>query len=206
MKIFTLNSIGAMLAIILGVLLYHFIGVNGILVMLLFLLVSAYITSYEHKRKRHLGLYDYQRGWQNVLSNGIMPLIFAAVSALTGNIAFFLGSMASIMADKMASEIGVIDDEVYDIVGFRKVKPGVNGGVSLTGLVASLVGGFIMGIAGVFLFGITPMQAFLVGLCGLGGSMADSIAGHYEEQGKGSKETSNIIGSLVGGLLGYFVK
>ncbi|MCX6773584.1 MAG: DUF92 domain-containing protein, partial [Candidatus Micrarchaeota archaeon] len=204
MKIFTLNSIGAVLAIILGVLVYYFIGLKGLLVMLLFLLVSAYITSYEHKRKRNLGLYDYQRGWQNVLSNGIMPLVFAAISAITGNIFFFLGSMASVMADKMASEIGIIDDEVYDIVGLKRTHPGVNGGVSLTGLVASLVGGWIIGISGVYLFGITPLQAFFVGICGLGGSVADSIAGHFEEMGMGSKETSNIIGSLVGGIMGFF--
>jgi uncharacterized protein (TIGR00297 family) len=206
MKIFTLNSIGAVLAIVLGVLVYYFIGIRGILVMLLFLLVSAYITSYEHKRKRHLGLYDYQRGWQNVLSNGIMPLIFAAVSAFTGNVLFFLGSMASVMADKMASEIGVIDDEVYDIVGFKRTQAGVNGGVSMTGLTASLVGGIIMGISGVYLFGITPLQAFFIGVCGLAGSIADSIAGHFEERGLGSKESSNIIGSLVGGIVAFFIR
>jgi uncharacterized protein (TIGR00297 family) len=206
MKIFTLNSIGAVLAIVLGILVYYFIGINGLLVMLLFLLVSAYITSYEHKRKRNLGLYDYQRGWQNVLSNGMMPLVFAAVSAFTGNVFLFLGSMSSVMADKMASEIGVIDDEVYDIVGFKRTHPGVNGGVSLTGLTASLVGGWIIGISGVYLFGITPLQAFFVGVCGLAGSVADSIAGHFEEKGMGSKETSNIIGSLVGGITGFFIR
>jgi uncharacterized protein (TIGR00297 family) len=199
MQMFTLNSIGVVLAIVLGLLINHFIGLNGVIMMAIFLLVSAYITSYEYNQKKVLGLYDYARGWQNVFSNGIMPVIFAIASGGYG-VFPFLGSVASVMADKMSSEIGVIDKDAYDILGFKKVKPGVNGGVSLTGTLASLTGGVIIGIAATYLFGITPLQAFMVGICGLVGSLADSVAGHFEEKGLGSKGTSNIVGAMAGGI------
>jgi uncharacterized protein (TIGR00297 family) len=199
MQMFTLNSIGVVLAIVLGLLINHFVGLNGVVLLVIFLLVSAYITSYEYKQKKVLGLYDYARGWQNVFSNGIMPVVFAVASGGYG-VFPFLGSVASVMADKMSSEIGVIDKDVYDILTFRKVKPGVNGGVSVTGTLASLTGGVIVGIAATYLFGITPAQAFLVGVCGLVGSLADSVAGHFEERGLGSKGTSNIVGSMAGGI------
>jgi uncharacterized protein (TIGR00297 family) len=200
MQMFTLNSIGVILAVALGLLVNQFIGMNGVALMVIFLLVSAYITSYEHNQKKSLGLYDYTRGWQNVFSNGAMPVIFAAVSGAYG-IFPFLGSMASIMADKMSSEIGVIDNDAFDILGFRRVKPGVNGGISATGTLASLTGGLIMGISAAYLFGITPSQALMVGVCGLAGSLADSVAGHFEERGFGSKGTSNMAGSAFGGAL-----
>src|SRR5271157_1545022 len=121
MQMFTLNGIGVILAIVLGLLVNQFIGMNGVILMVIFLLVSAYITSYEYNQKKSLGLYDYTRGWQNVLSNGIVPVIFAVVSGIYG-IYPFLGSVSAIMADKMSSEIGVIDKDVYDILGFSKVK------------------------------------------------------------------------------------
>ncbi len=200
MQMFTLNSIGVILAVVLGLLVNQFIGLNGVIMMGIFLLVSAYITSYEYNQKKSLGLYDYTRGWQNVFSNGIMPVAFAAVSGMYG-IFPFLGSVAAIMADKMSSEIGVIDKNVYDILGFKKVKPGVNGGISVIGTLASLIGGLIMGISAAYLFGITPSQALMISICGLAGSLADSVAGHFEERGLGSKGTSNIIGSAFGGAL-----
>jgi uncharacterized protein (TIGR00297 family) len=199
MQMFTLNSIGVIIAVILGALVYASIGMNGVTMMALFLLVSAHITSYEYKQKKSMGLYDYTRGWQNVFSNGIMPLMFAVLSGPYG-IFPFLGSMASIMADKMSSEIGVIDKDVYDILGFKRVKQGTNGGISFTGTSASLAGGMVMGIAAVYLFGIAPSQAFFIGICGLLGSLADSVAGHFEERGMGNKATSNIAGSAAGGL------
>ncbi len=50
-------------------------------------------------------------------------------------------------ADTFASEIGVIDRNVYMITNFKRTVPGVNGGVSLTGEMAALGGSLIVGIA-----------------------------------------------------------
>jgi uncharacterized membrane protein len=45
----------------------------------------------------------------------------------------------------------------------------------------------------------------MVTLAGLGGSIADTFFGVFEERGIGTKGTTNFLCSLVGALLGYYM-
>ena len=83
------------------------------------------------------------------------------------------------------------------------MKPGKSGAVSMLGFLMSLAGGTLIGAVSIWLFGIDPNAALYVGLIGLVGSAVDSIIGVFEEKGIGSKGITNIICSIVGGLLGY---
>ena len=55
-----------------------------------------------------MGLYEHERGWENVLSNGLLPSILAIGSPYLGPFPF-IASIAAVTADKFGSEIGVLD-------------------------------------------------------------------------------------------------
>ena len=61
-----------------------------------------------------------------------------------------------------------------------------------------------MGFSAIFIFGLNPTQGLLIGLAGLAGSIVDTMFGVFEEQGFGTKGTTNFICSLAGAALGYF--
>ncbi|NPA22433.1 MAG: DUF92 domain-containing protein [Candidatus Micrarchaeota archaeon] len=181
------------------------IGITGdwryIAVMVVFLLAAAYVTTIGIAYKKTHGFFEFKRGIKNVISNGLVPVIFAILN-MPGP---FLGAMAAVTADKFASELGIFDKEVWDVVKRKKVDPGRDGGVSKYGLLASLVGAAIIALVGGFLFELPLEKTLIITLAGFLGSLADSVAGHFEAQGIGTKETSNIIGSLVGALIGFLV-
>ena len=92
--------------------------------------------------------------------------------------------------DTWSSEIGILSkSEPFSILPpFNKVPRGTNGGVSLLGLGASIVGGWVVGIGYVILSCLICQQwiggykAFmygiiLSGIAGLGGSAIDSVLG-----------------------------
>ena len=73
------------------------------------------------------------------------------------------------------------------------------------GTIASAAGGMVIGLIAIVMFGFTPNQAFIVGIAGFVGSMADTILGVLEENGVGTKGTTNFLCSIVGGLVGFLV-
>jgi uncharacterized membrane protein len=77
--------------------------------------------------------------------------------------------------------------------------------MSRMGTVASLAGASAMGVSAMFIFGLNPSQALLVGIAGLCGSLVDTLFGVLEEHGLGTKGTTNFICSLVGALIGYYL-
>ena len=198
-----LDKWGIILAVVMGILIWVFGGLNYLALMLSFLFLGVIATKYEHHIKRDLGIYEHERGWENVLSNGLVPTILAISSSVVGPVPF-IASLAATTSDTFASEIGVLGKgKPVSLENFRKVKPGTSGAISIMGTVASLVGATIIGIIAIFFFGINPLTALLVGVAGFIGSFVDTVFGIFEEKGIGTKGTTNFLCSLAGGLLGY---
>ncbi len=74
--------------------------------------------------------------------------------AAFGNYAGFIGSIATATADTMASEVGVATTPRL-ITNFKKVPPGTDGGVSVLGTFAGIVGAGLIGLAA-YILGIYP--------------------------------------------------
>ena len=201
-----LDKGGIILALLFGIILFIFGGPTYLALMLVFFAFAVGVTRYEHEIKRSLGLYEHERGWENVLSNGILPAILAIFSPSIGPIRF-IASIAAVTSDKFGSEIGVLDvNEPISLFSFKKVKPGTSGAMSFLGTAASLAGSASIAIACLFLFNISPNQALIIASAGFIGSITDSILGYFEERGIGTKGTTNFFCSLVGSIIGFILR
>ncbi len=198
-----LDKWGILLAVIMGTLIYVFGGLDYLALMLSFLFLGVIATKYEHYVKRDMGIYEHERGWENVLSNGLVPTVLAVASSFLGPVPF-IASLAATTSDTFASEIGVLEKgKPISLLNFQRVKPGTSGAVSVMGTVASLLGATLIGIIAILLFEINPLTALLVGIAGFIGSFVDTIFGIFEEKGIGTKGTTNFICALAGGIIGY---
>ncbi|MFN3910324.1 MAG: DUF92 domain-containing protein [Candidatus Anstonellaceae archaeon] len=204
-NIFLLDFLGLVLAILFGLIVFLMGGINFLLIFLLFLFLSVWATKYGYQKKREIGLYEHERSWENVLSNGIVPTLTVFLSFAGFNpIGAYIGSVAAITADKFASELGVLGPPPINLANFKKARNGQSGCISPFGTYMSFVGALLIGIFVHFLFPnlIMNWKILLIGLIGFSGSLADSLAGVLEEKGIGTKSTSNVICSLVGAVLG----
>ena len=200
-----LDKGGVLLTLFFGAIVFFFGGLSYLALMVIFFLLAIAVTRYEYEIKREAGLYEHERGWENVLSNGILPSILAVLSPFIGPIPF-IASLAAVTADKFGSEIGVLEaEDPVSLLNLKTVKPGTSGAVSRIGTIGSLAGASAIGFCAIMVFGINPTQALLVGFAGLAGSIADSLFGVLEEQGIGTKGTTNFICSLTGALIGYYL-
>ena len=203
--LFTLDKKGIGSALILGLLLLIFGGISFLLIMLLFLVLSSFVTYYGVKAKSSMQLFEKSRSWKNVVANGIVPLFVSIAYYFNPSIELifvYVVSVAAVTADKFASEIGVLDGIPRSILNFKKVKKGTSGGVTLLGIFASLLGSFLISIV------LIPFGIYLViisTILGLFGSIVDSISGVFEEKGYGNKYTSNILCSLSASILAYLI-
>jgi uncharacterized protein (TIGR00297 family) len=172
-------------------------------VFLVFLVASVAVTKYGYSKKREMNLYEHERSWENVLANGLVPVV-AAIAAPSLGWGAYVGAVAAITADKFASELGVLGGAPISLLTLKAGRKGESGCVSAFGTLMSLDGALIIGIAAFSLMGgANPWIIVQIGLIGFAGSMADSIAGVAEERGLGTKATTNLICAIVGALLGW---
>jgi uncharacterized protein (TIGR00297 family) len=198
-----LDTKGFALAILFGIAIYFIGGVNYLIVMLIFLFLSVWATRYGAVEKKEMQLYEYERGWKNVFSNGLIPFL---ALLLFKRPELFLSALAAAQADKFASELGVLSSsKPIDLATLKPAEVGTNGAISLLGSIMALAGALLIGLSGVLLFSLSVKTATLIGLSGFVGCMIDSIAGIFEERGIGTKETSNMLGALGGLAMYYFL-
>ncbi|MEM3071064.1 MAG: DUF92 domain-containing protein [Candidatus Anstonellales archaeon] len=205
MKLTLLDPSATMLTILFGVTILYSAGLNYLLLMLVFLVLGILVTKYEHKEKKRLGIYEHERSWENVLANGTVPVISAIYSSSLGPSAYIC-SIAAITADKFASELGVLSEEPYSLRTLKKVKKGTSGAISPFGTLMSFDGALLVALSSYLLFpGINFWKVLIISLIGFMGSFIDTLLGVFEEDGIGTKSTTNFICSLTGALIGYLV-
>ena len=220
MNFLTLDSAAVGSALVLA-LAFWFIGGGYwafmIVEMFIFLAVSALVTWVGTAYKKRKKLYQKSRTAENVVANGLAPLLFACLIYFghLHSISFveyagifgFIGSGAAITADKFSSELGVLDGVPRMIFTFRKCKKGESGGMTAVGLLSGLLGSAIIAATVVpfmLYFGVAApglyigVAAVLAG--GFIGTVVDSAFGFFENKGFGTKYTTNFACSIAGGI------
>lgn len=208
----TVDASGVFAAVLFGIILITFAGVNWFLVVIAFFILGSYFTKYRYAEKVFLGVEQGKsgrRGYLNAFANALVGIIGAILYGISGDIAFaalFLGCIATATADTLASEIGVTGGTPYMITNLRPVPAGTNGGVTVLGEFACLLGAIIIsGLA--FILGVAPWYVCLIGVvAGVFGTNVDSLIGALiENRGIIGNSGTNLLATLSGGVFAMLV-
>lgn len=183
-----LDGAGAVLASIVGMLVYYAGGLRWFAVLVFFFLVSSLLTKYRYAEKRSLGIVqekDGIRGWRNVLANGCFASLFSINELFLGGDVYtvaFLGAISAAFADTLGTEVGLLSkSEPRSIIPpFRRAIRGESGAVSALGLLAGFAGALSCGLLAVFLGLVSENPLLVVSIVmvgGFAGSTFDSLLG-----------------------------
>ena len=179
-------------AFLLAVVLYLAGGPLFFMLLMVFFFSSTFLSHFKASLKdpieARIHAKSGPRDIVQVGANGGAALIMAVTFALSQNPAYLVAvaaSFAACNADTWASEIGILSRKApVSLITLKPVNPGLSGGVSALGLVASLGGSaavaltyglyqFAAGNSGLLLWG----QVGIITVGGLLGSILDSLMG-----------------------------
>lgn len=128
---------GAAAACWMAILLYTTGGYKAFIAPGIFLITGSLLSKLNKPATEKDG-----RNAKQVFANGITGIIFLLLFAITRNDIYVLSALVSFcisMADSCSSELGIyFKGPTYDIISFKKLPPGVSGGVSAAGTLAGL--------------------------------------------------------------------
>jgi uncharacterized protein (TIGR00297 family) len=174
-----LTAGGALGALLVGTATFGALGLPGALVLLAFFVSSVALSRLGKARKAALvdaGKHGPRDGAQVFANGGVAAL--CALLALHGDqryAAAFAGAFAAAAADTWATEIGTLfGGRPRSILTFRSISPGLSGGVTVAGTLASIAGALLVASVAAPA-GLGTVAS--IGLAGFAGSIADSVLG-----------------------------
>jgi uncharacterized protein (TIGR00297 family) len=190
-----------------GIILIVFADARWFLIMLIFFILGSVSTRYKYEYKKKIGVeqgHGGARGYRNVFANGIAASAAAVLYGVFVRpefIVLYIGCVATAAADTVASEIGVTGGTPYMITTLKKVPIGTNGGVTLTGELIAVVGGFVISMGALLLNVITPEMVLICTVAGFVGTNIDSIVGAtLENHGYLGNAGTNLLATIGGGV------
>jgi len=208
------NRSGAICGFLLGVAVYQGYGYKSFLLMFAFFAIGSAATRLGYARKAARGVAEKRggaRSWREAAANSLAGAFFSLLVITTHHEGAFLialiAAFAEATGDTVSSEIGQwISGRAYLITTFKPVPAGENGGVSLGGSIAGLLGSALV-----------VALALALGVCGKGGAtiaLAAAVAGNLldsllgatiERRGLVSNGIVNFAGSSFAGMMGLFI-
>jgi len=211
-----LTPMGLAHAWALGVMLWASLGWRGWTACVVYLIGGSIVTKVKKAKKEALGIAEGRggmRGPENVWGSAAT----AAVCALC-TLRFpsqhmllrvgFVASLATKLSDTFASEIGkAYGTKTYLITTFRECKAGEEGGVSLEGTAAGVVGSLVLTLYG-WASGIVGASAVVP--CLLAAFIATNIESLIGASAQGrfawlTNEVVNFIMTVIGACLGVSI-
>lgn len=182
---------GALAAFLLGTVTFGLRGWGWALVLITFFISSSALSLVFKKRKRSAeSMYSKggRRDAAQVLANGGLAGLFVILHLIMPNSLTpwigFCAALAAANADTWATELGVLNPHkpILILTG-KPAEPGTSGAISLVGTLASTAGAALIALLAWVLrpAGMVLLNGFvlfaLITLCGLAGSLVDSILG-----------------------------
>lgn len=208
-----LTSGGALTAIFVAGAVYLGAGFTGIAMLAAFFVLGTAATAWQQEKKVSDRAYDtLQRKSSQVAANG-------GVAALCGLLCFIFpsrqdvflmtmaGALSTATADTLSSEVGTLyGTHFINILTFKRDQRGLDGVISMEGLLTGIVGSVI--IASIYMFGnaYSIINIFIIVVAGLLGNISDSVLGAAFERNKmlGNDTvnfTATLIGAVVAGII-----
>ncbi|MHB1439249.1 MAG: DUF92 domain-containing protein [Cuniculiplasma sp.] len=198
---------GAIGAVVIGAIVSFMGNLNWLILLIVFALVSHLATKFRFAEKMELKQQEGKEGERkisNVFYGGAIGVVVAFLNFFIPStfplFVLFAAAFAAITSDTFGSEIGVADKKTYMITTFKRVETGINGGISILGEIAALVGSFLIAISYVILTRtpnwVLPFSVIMG--AGFLGCQVDSILGAIlENSNKLSKGQVNLAASIV---------
>lgn len=196
----SLNKVGLMVGILVGLIAYYFGGIESFFILLVFFLVGESATRISRQisgSKEH-----EQRGIQNIFGNVGPGLILLMIRPASMSVAFF-SVVSAALGDTLAGEIGRLSKQTPRMITppFQKVEKGTDGGITILGLLASIFGGLVVG-AVYYLITRDIYLSSLIVFAGLFGSILDSIIGAtLQDAGLLDNNQVNFLAMLITGII-----
>ena len=185
----SLSRSGALAAVFVGGSIFALTGWKGSIALLAFFVTGSLLTRIPTKRKLELIEGKAGRNWDQVLANGIVPVL-SCYALLNDAIApfasyAFMGALATATADTWATEIGSrYANKVYDPLNLRTFKMGRSGGISSPGLLASFGGALLIALIAMpkmkdnyLTLEIVGLTLVVITVAGFAGAYLDSVLG-----------------------------
>lgn len=202
---------GMLTGIIFSLIVIVFGGFGWFSIMLVFFGVGSLVARLNYKEKLERGVAEGNEGAReakNVLANTIIAVLCVIGFSMNTQIGIsenififaFAGAIAAAMSDTLSSEIGVLFENTRLITTFGRVEGGTDGGITLQGSLAGIVGSFFIGLLANLVLGIGIDGAIIVGIAGIIGMFGDSILGASLEDKWISNEGVNFMATLIGAI------
>lgn len=215
-KLGLLTADGSLASFGVGMVLGIFGGIGWLLLLVLFAFIGFLVTRYKMELKIKKGVQEGRKGernYRNVLANGAVPMAIAILTFLAGldgelPALIYMSAVCVAAADTTASELGVLSDRTYMITTFRRVPPGVDGGVSLYGTAWAIAASAFAALVGwVVILGTSPSLLVLIPVSmGVLGCFIDSVIGAtLETKGWVTKLWNNITSMALGAAVALLV-
>ncbi len=182
-KLLTFSGIIA--TFLLALIIYTFGTWQWTLPIVTFFVLSSLLSKIRKRKNHEVEKYfekSEQRDYLQVLSNGgLAGILVIANYFYTTSFLYiiYLSVVAAVCADTWATEIGtLIKSKTVDILSFKKINPGISGGISLPGILASAAGAFVIAATSLpWIESNYQINIIIITLAGFTGSIADSLLG-----------------------------
>ena len=201
-----LNTIAAITGAVVAASIFFGAGYIGIAMLAAFFILGSAATSWKMNTKLQWGHAEKNKGQRTtgqVLANG-------GVAAITGLLALIISteenlfrvmiaaSLASATADTLSSELGTVyGKKFYNILTFKKDARGLDGVISVEGIIIGIIGSAIIALIYSSGFGWSKNFAWII-IAGTIGNIADSIFGAlFERKNYLSNNAVNFLNTLI---------
>ena len=195
---------GAVSAVLFGIISFGLGGLIGATVVLVFFITSSLFSKDQEKEGNDgVTTIQFRRNGMQVWSNGFWYAICIILWFASDSMLFLIAaisSMAFSTADTWSSEIGGnrVKGTTWQLWSFKQVAPGVEGGISIVGTFASVLGACIIGIVFlVFNLEMPITYPIIIIASGFVGSFVDSIIGTYIQGNDLNKRISSVFNNSI---------
>ena len=173
-----LTTSGAVAAFWVALLLLITGGYKAFIAPGIFLISGSILSKLNKPQKEKDG-----RNALQVFANGIIGILFMIMYKIVHDPVYLITAIASFcisMSDNTSSEIGMyLKGSTYDILSFKKMPPGVSGGMSLQGTFAGLAGAMLLSYAATYYYSFSFIVFMQITIAGFTGMLVDSILGSW---------------------------